>query len=207
MRTLLIFGATRNSGWQLAQLAHARGLRVAALARPGRGEALHALGIQVIEGDARCLTDCQRALTVAQPDSVVSLLGGRNEDGIRVDAVGNLNVIAACETAEVTHALLVTSFGCGALFRQLSPAAVALLGDAIGAKNEAEARWQASPLLTTIVRPGGLDHGAGCGRWRLHDGSAGSGATLARADLALALLALLDAPPQHKRTLCVSGAG
>ena len=205
MSDLLIFGASGNSGLLLALAAREAGLDVAALARPGRGDALKAAGVAVVTGDAFKLEDCAHALKLARPRQVVSLLGGKSADGRRVDETGNVNVIAACEDARVEHALLVTSFGCGELYPLLSAQAQAMLGEAIRAKTRAEARCRAGPLTTTLLRPGGLSNAAGCGRWQLHDGADGSGAPLPRADLALAILALLADPAQHGRTLCVSG--
>ncbi|MGL6070682.1 NAD(P)H-binding protein [Craterilacuibacter sp.] len=205
MNDLLIFGATRNSGWLLAQSARARGMKVAALARPGHGEALTGLGVSVIEGDAFEAGDCLHALALSRPRRVVSLLGGKDASGRRIDDVGNCNVIAACEQYAVERALLVTSFGCGELYPMLSPQAEALLGEAIRAKSRAEARWQQSPLPTTLLRPGELSHIDGTGRWLLHDGGTGSGAPLARADLAEAILALLDDEASAGKVRCVSG--
>lgn len=205
MNDLLIFGASRNSGYLLAQQARAQGLKLAALARPGRGEDLAGLGVTVVEGDAFNAEDCLRALALTQPRQVVSLLGGKDGTGRRIDETGNINVIAACEHHGVERALLVTSFGCGDLAPLLSAQAASLLGEALAAKSRAEVRWQQSPLAITLLRPGGLSHAEGSGRWLLHDGSRGSGATLARADLASAILALLADAATVGKVLCVSG--
>jgi nucleoside-diphosphate-sugar epimerase len=204
MNDLLIFGATRNSGWLLAQAARACGMKVAALARPGHGEALIRLGVTVVEGDAFEAGDCLRALALSRPRRVVSLLGGKDAAGRRIDDVGNCNVIAASEHSGVERALLVTSFGCGELYPLLSAPAEALLGEAIRAKSRAETRWRESPLPTTLLRPGELNHAKGSGRWVLHDGSTGSGAPLARADLAAAILALLFDEASAGKILCIS---
>ncbi len=208
MHDLLIFGATRNSGWLLAGAARRHGLSVAAMVRPGSpAEALRELGVTVLAGDAFSEADCCAAIEAARPRWLASTLGGKSADGRRIDAAGNLNVIRAAEAVPgIERALLVTSFGCGELYPQLSPAARAALGDAIRAKNLAETRWQASPLAWTLVRPGGLSHAAATGSWCWHDGADGSGGYLARADLAAALLDLLLTGEGVRQVRCISAA-
>ena len=192
---LLLFGATRNTGLRLAEQARARGERVAAMARPGSATApLLELGVTVVEGDAFNLADCEKAIRETAPRRVVSVLGGRNPQGRRVDAEGNINVIRALEgKAGVERFVLMTSMGSGEQYADVPASTRIFLGEALLAKTEAENFLRDTRLPWSIVRPGGLSNDPAAGDFilseradRLH------GAYLSRADVAAATLAVLD---------------
>ncbi|MEG2155996.1 MAG: NAD(P)H-binding protein [Burkholderiaceae bacterium] len=207
-RDLLIFGATRNTGLVLARLARQSGRTVAAMVRPGSdAQALLALGVDVIEGDAFELDDCRRAVAAGQARTIVSLLGGKSSDGRRIDALGNLNVIeAAAQAPALERFVLVTSMGCGDQFERISEPARRLLGEALTAKTVAEDALRRSALPWSLLRPTGLTHEPARGRWRLMTDAPAASDYLPRADLAAAILAVIDDASWRRRVVSVLGA-
>ena len=203
---LLVFGGAARTGLALVAHARRRGLSVACLVRPGRDSAaLEALGARVVRGDAFSPEDCRRAFAEAAPRAAVSLLGGKDQSGRRVDAEGNLNVIDAAE-AWLTglRFLLLTSVGCGEQYAALPPPIRQALGEALEAKTRAEEHLRASTLDWSIVRPTGLADAPPQGRYRLCETpEMAFTAYLARDDAALAALEALLADDTRKRALSV----
>ncbi|MBM5571513.1 MULTISPECIES: NAD(P)H-binding protein [Deefgea] len=191
---ILIFGGSGKTGRHLIDHALQAGLSVACMLRPERdASALLELGVTVIRGDAFALADCEQALQLAAPRAVVSLLGGKNAAGRRIDAIGNLNVINAAQSWQSDLPfVLLTSVGCDEQFEQLPPNVQQALREALIAKTEAERQLRASPLNWRIVRPGGLNDEAGTGRYALIQTlTAERKMYLSRSDAALATLAIL----------------
>ena len=94
-----------------------------------------------------------------RPDSVISFVGGKNEQGIRSDALGNINIIAAAQAANPqARFILITSMGCGEQWDMMSEPFKQALGEAVRAKTEAEIYLKQSSLNWTILRPCGLDN-------------------------------------------------
>jgi uncharacterized protein YbjT (DUF2867 family) len=191
---LLIFGASRGLGLCLAKASVKRGEKVAAMVRAESDRsALSELGVTLIQGDAFSLDDCIAALRQAQPRRVISVLGGKNAAGRRIDALGNLNVIQALEASmPSTRVLLGTSLGCGEQWDGLAEPTKRMLGEAIRAKNEAEQYLKQSALPWMIARPAGLSHQEGTGQYRVQAQRDDAGNYLPRADVADAMLAILD---------------
>ncbi|MFA9439337.1 NAD(P)-dependent oxidoreductase [Uliginosibacterium sp. sgz301328] len=201
---LLVFGGTGKTGALLVGKARARGLRVAVMARrdaPGLADTR-------VRGDAFIAEDCIRAIKATQPRAVVSLLGGRNDKGARVDAAGNINVIEAARVHQPGGRLiLLTSMGCGEQYDAMPTQVRQMLGEALRAKTEAEQLLRTSALAWTIVRPGGLTNDEGAGRYALSEGPPPWPAPyIARADVALAVLDVLADPASTGRVYTVVGA-
>lgn len=159
MRPLLIFGASRGVGLELARIERAAGRPVVAVVRQNtNAEALEATGTQVLRGNALERGDVTRAFAqLADEYDVVSTLGGQEEDGRRADDIGNINIIEEAElSGKAGRFLLITSIGCGDMAPYRSARAVAAFGAAVDAKTIAEDRLKAGNLRWTIVRPGGL---------------------------------------------------
>jgi uncharacterized protein YbjT (DUF2867 family) len=191
---ILIFGGSGKTGRHLIDHALRAGLSVACLLRPERdASALLALGVTVIRGDAFALADCEQALQLAAPRAVVSLLGGKNAAGRRIDAIGNLNVINAAQSWQSDLPLvLLTSLGCDEQFDQLPANAQQALAEALLAKTEAERHLRRSTLSWRIVRPGGLTDATGCASYaRLPAPDPNYAMYLSRSDAALATLDIL----------------
>lgn len=205
---LLIFGATRNTGLLIAQQAKEKDFSVAAMVRSSSEKtALKNLDVALFEGDAFEVNDCKQVIEQASPKWIVSVLGGKNSQGRRVDALGNLNVIhGALATPMLTRFLLMTSMGCGEQFENSSEQVKKFLGEALLAKTEAENALKESNLPWTILRPGGLNHNPASGQYHLLDKPDQQyEGYLSRADVAAATLELLADDKWLHRTITVQG--
>lgn len=90
---------------------------------------------------------------------MITVVGGKNEQGIRSDKTANINLIKAVEKySPTTKVVLVTSVGCAEQWDLISPLAQQALGEALKAKTEAEAYLQQTALNWLIIRPGGLNN-------------------------------------------------
>lgn len=161
MRPLLIFGASRGVGLELAKLERGVGRPVCAMLRTDcqreAREALDSLGVQVTIGDALNPEDVARAFRAAGGGDVVSTIGGQADDGRCADDEGNIALIEEAEKVGAAgRFVLVTSIGCGEMAPYRSPQAIAAFGTAVDAKTRAEERLRGSSLKWTILRPGGL---------------------------------------------------
>ena len=158
---LMIFGANCPSGRQLIhQLSPLeRETAVAALRLPEQqsDEFFADHHIRTTVADALDAEAVAQAVQQYRPDTVV---GGKNEQGIRSDATGNLHIIRTLEQhAPKARLILVTSMGCGEQYELMSDMFKQALGEAVAAKTEAENALRQSPLAWTILRPCGLADG------------------------------------------------
>lgn len=159
MRPLLIFGASKGVGLELARQECKSGRTLFALVRPSSdAEALLTLGVTVVRGDALSSDDVAHVFShLPEGCDVVSTLGGQVEDGRRADDEGNINVITVAKTASKGgRFVLITSIGCGEMAPFRSERAIAAFGAAVDAKTRAEEYLRQSALDWTIIRPGGL---------------------------------------------------
>lgn len=205
---LLIFGATKNTGLLLAQQAQAQGFRVAAVKRATSDiGALVDLNIDTFEADAFELEACKKVIQKTQPRWVVSVLGGKDAQGKRVDAQGNINVInAATHHPKIERFLLLTSMGCGDQYENSSAQVKQFLGEALRAKTLAEIALQESHLPWTIIRPCGLNHDTATGIFHLLEQPKNEYETyMPRADVATAVLKALHEKQWLHKVLSVQG--
>ena len=205
---LLIFGATRNTGLHIAKQAKGKGLSVAAMTRTGSDTTeLTNAGVFIIQGDAFEPEDCQQAFAQTSPKWAVTVMGGKNAQGRRVDTDGNINVInAALACPSITRFLLMTSMGCGEQYENTSEQVKKFLGEALLAKTQTENALRESPLPWTILRPGGLNNNPASGKFHVlgtpdqqYEGY------VSRADVATATLQLLTDEKYLRRIMTVQG--
>lgn len=157
---LMIFGANGSSGRQLIQRLPNPQAAVAALRLPETDAFFARHHIPTTVADALDADAVARAVQQFRPDTVVSFIGGKNEQGIRSDATGNIHIIRALEQhAPQAYLILVTSMGCGEQYALMSDMFKQALGEAVAAKTEAENALRQSPLAWTILRPCGLADG------------------------------------------------
>jgi len=209
MSTLLIFGASRGVGLELARHACADGRSVVAMVRAGSdATALSETGAQIVRGDAFCVEDVARAFAQSGEEiDVVSTLGGQTEDGRRADDEANINVIAAAVAGGITRRfVLVTSIGCGEMAPFRSERAIAAFGAAVDAKTKAEACLRKSNLNWTIVRPGGLVSEPATSKALLSDDPEMHG-FIHREDVALLTLRILRDPATIGRAFAAVDSG
>lgn len=204
--TIMLAGASRGVGREIAQLLAAPGYPTIALLRsPVAQPDLEAMGLQVQLGDAMDLAQVQQAMNVPI-STVISTIGGKPTDGDRVDFIGNRNLIDAAVAAGAKRFILVSSIGVGNSAQALPPRALAVLGEALQAKQQAEQYLINSGLTYTIVRPGGLMQAAATGNGFLTQATNISG-SIHRRDVAQLVMACLQSEKSHNQTLAALDRG
>ena len=162
---LTIFGANGKSGRKLIARLSADGFSdsiTAVLRRPEQAEDpfFKQHGANTATADVLDAQACAAVIRDSKPQTVVSFVGGKNEEGIRSDALGNINIIAATKAANPqARFVLITSMGCGEQWDMMSEPFKQALGEAVRAKTEAEIYLKQSGLNWTILRPCGLADG------------------------------------------------
>ncbi len=156
----LIFGANGPSGRAYIRTLTDAADTVAVLRRSSEDNFFAEHNIQTVVADALDADALDEALAQYRPDTVISFVGGKNEEGIRSDALGRINIIAATEGADPqARFALITSMGCGEQWDMMSEPFKQALGEAVRAKTEAEIYLKQSDLNWTILRPCGLADG------------------------------------------------
>lgn len=191
---VLIFGATRETGLEVAKLLTARGDTVAAFARPASDlTELKKLPLQqIIYGDARDAVAVGKAFAAGRFRAVVVSLGGqRGEprpdfDGVKliVDSIGKL----------ITHfprILLVTAIGSGDSRNAVAPKVIEVLGEILEVKTRAEDYLRASEQRWVILRPGGMNSDPPTGQAIRTEDRTAMG-VITRADLARLIVECID---------------
>jgi nucleoside-diphosphate-sugar epimerase len=136
---ILIAGASRGVGRQIAQLLTAQSHPVVALLRhPVTAPELEALGAKVVSADA---------LDRGQVDQAMAHYPIHT---------GNRNLIDAALASGVQRFVLITSIGSGDSVVALPDRVLAALGPVLVEKAQAEQHLIHSGLDYTIIRPGGL---------------------------------------------------
>jgi uncharacterized protein YbjT (DUF2867 family) len=188
---VLIFGATRNTGLEVAKILIARGQNVTAFVRPtsSRGD-IAALGADFVEGDALDLESVQAAFVGHQYSAVITTLGCFGCD-TPPDYIGNRNVFDAAKAAGVARVIMISSIGAGNSQDAIPWIAGMVLGDTLELKTQAENHLIASGLKYTIIRPGSLSEKPTTGTSYLSDDPETFGA-ITRPDLAELIVGSLD---------------
>ena len=155
-RSVLIFGATGPTGFNVAKILTERGDKVTAFVRASSDTTeLDALGIPTVVGDALDPATVQAAMESAPFDQVLTTLGCYSCDP-PVDSTGNINVTEAAKAAGLRRVVLVTSIGAGDSADAPPFLSKWFLRNILPLKTEAEDHLKASGLDYTIIRPGGL---------------------------------------------------
>jgi uncharacterized protein YbjT (DUF2867 family) len=157
---VLIFGATRETGLEVAKLLTARGEKVTAFVRPQSDIAeLKALKLrQLVFGDVLDPVAVGKAFAAGRFHAVVCSIGAHRGQVPRPDLDGVKNIVDAAKalTTSVPRILLVTMIGAGDSRAAVAPKVVEVLGEAIRLKTLAEEYLVESGLKYTILRPGGM---------------------------------------------------
>lgn len=162
---ILIFGATRETGLEVAKILAGRGEQITACVRPVSNAAeLKALDVNLFKGDALNQDDVNAAFASNQfRAAVISLGGQRGQVEPRPDLIGAQNVINAARQNGVQRIVMVTMIGTGDSRSAVSPKVIEVLGEIIDMKTQAEELLVHSDLDYTILRPGGLTSEPGTG--------------------------------------------
>ena len=189
--SVLIFGASRNTGLEAAKILVARGDAVSAFVRESSNvDALNALDVHLITGDALDAGSVVDAFADRSFDAVVTTLSGSIRD-TTVDSQGNINVFAAAENAGVRRMIFVTAIGAGGTESVLQEGARNFLKPVIDAKTVAENDLRARDLDWSILRPGQLPDGPATGNGLLSEDQTLMG-KITRGELAALIVKALD---------------
>jgi len=207
---LTVFGATGGIGQEIVRQALGSGHRVMAVVRDPARLTVTGAGLEVFRAD---LTDPEALRpAVAGRDAVLSGLGARSRKDAGVAARLTRSVLAALE-AEGTRRLLVVSAGPvgpapeGDAFvdRAMRGLISGLLKDVYADLREMEHELARSATDWTVVRPPRLQNKPVTGSYRtVVGGFPLKGRFIARADVAHAMLAMIDDPRAVKQGVGVA---
>jgi len=188
---VLVFGATRNTGYEVTEDLMARGDKVTAFVRETSDRSqLEALGVDFVVGDAIVADTVKAAFAAGEYDAVITTMGSYSAE-VPPDYVGNANVFDAAAEAGVKRVIMVSTIGVGSSADAAPKLSKIFLAGVLPLKTQAEEHLRASGLDYTIIRPGGLPPGIGTGTGLLSEDPATMG-FIARPDLARLIVAALD---------------
>ncbi len=190
---ILIAGATRGTGLEVARLLTARGVDVTALVRPTADlQQILQLPVKLCRGDVLDVKAVQAAFASGNFRAVVCTVGGRRGEP-RPDYQGTRNLVDAAGAAGVRRFLFVTAVGTGDSRATVHPKVLEFLGPVLDEKTRAEDHLVASGLDYTILRPGGMADDPASGTAVLTEDRRIMG-VINRADLARLVVDCLDDP-------------
>ncbi len=188
---VLIFGATRNTGYEVAEDLMARGDKVTAFVRESSDRSLlEGLGVDFVVGDALDAASVQAAFNAGEYDAVLTTMGAISAP-VPPDYEGNANVFDAAVASGVSRVIMVSTVGAGDSYEASPRISRLFLSKVMPLKTQAEDHLVASGLDYTIIRPGGLPPGIGTGNGILSEDRSTMG-FIARPDLARLIVAALD---------------
>jgi uncharacterized protein YbjT (DUF2867 family) len=192
---VLIFGATRETGLEVAKLLTARGDTVAAFVRPTSDlTELKKLPLQqIIYGDVLDAVAVNKAFAAGRFRAVVCSIGGRRGQVPSPDLEGVKLIVDAVRrlTVSVPRIVLVTVIGAGDSRGAVAPKVLEVLGEVIRLKTLAEEYLIASGLDYVILRPGGMTSDPPTGT-AVRTEDHGIMGVITRADLARLIVECLD---------------
>ncbi|MAF83903.1 MAG: SDR family oxidoreductase [Gammaproteobacteria bacterium] len=203
--SILIFGATRNTGLMVARLLEARGENVTAFVRPVSDTTeLKKIGVELVVGDAMDIATVQAAFEGRDYEAVLTTIGCLSCVPPS-DYQANANVIKAAMQAGVRRLVLVTSIGSGDSLAAVPALSARFLAKTIPLKTHAEEDLRASGLEYTIIRPGGLRSGRRTGHGTLSEDRDVFG-YIFREDLAELIVSVFDDSATIGKTLAAVDA-
>jgi nucleoside-diphosphate-sugar epimerase len=201
-QSILIAGASRGVGREIAKILTAKGKSVIALLRTDATQReLTDLGVRVVMGDALNAEDVRAAIaTDPEIGTIISTIGGVPQDGQRADYLGNKQLIDTAKAAGIPRFILISSLGAGATKAAIPPQAYQTLAAVLAEKERAENHLIESGLTYTIVRPGGLKSAPATGNGVLTTATNVAG-SIHREDVAILVCNCLDSHSTHNQTL------
>lgn len=165
---VLIFGASRNTGLEIARILVARGERVTAFVRPTSNlENLEPLAVEYFVGDALNSGDVQQAIASGDFRAIFSTLGSRRGE-VPADLIGTINIVDAAQEEGIDRLIVVTVVGPGESIMMIPEKHRKSHAWAIDIKDRAEQYIMASDLDYTIIRPAQLTSNPRSGIIRLN---------------------------------------
>jgi uncharacterized protein YbjT (DUF2867 family) len=202
---ILIFGASRNTGLDIAEILAKRGDKVTAFVRAGSDtSALSKLGVTLVNGDALDMPSVEAALAGKTYRAIITTISCFSCDP-KPDYLGNKNIFDAAKAAGIQRVLLMTTIGAGDSYDSAPIPARSFLKDMLPLKTQAEDHLKGLGLDYTIIRPGGLKTAPPTGRALLTEDVKASG-IITRADLAELVVKALDDDATIGKTLAAIDA-
>jgi putative NADH-flavin reductase len=209
---LTVFGATGGIGGHVVRQALDRGFAVTAVVRdparlPVTHPALRTVAVPALDSSG------DLAEIVRGSDAVLSGIGPRGRHDGPVASTATRSILKAMESAEVHRLVVVSAAPVGPApdgesllnRRVLLPVISAVLKDVYADLRVMEDLMAASPAEWTAMRPPRLVDKPLTGRYRTAVGAnVARGNTIARADVAHAMLAALDDPTTNRQPLGVA---
>lgn len=200
-RTVLVAGATGQTGQLIVRELLASGYQVRALVRD-TAKARQTLGEQVelVQGDIK--DPATLAAAFAGTDAVISAVGARGAKGPdrpeAIDYQGVKNLVDAAVAARSQQFVLVSSRS----VTQPDNALNKLFGNVLIWKLKGEDALRASGVPYTVVRPGGLTNGPGGDKEVVFEqgDTVSAQTTITRADVARICVEALKHPEARNRT-------
>jgi nucleoside-diphosphate-sugar epimerase len=190
---VLIAGASRGTGLEVARLLAARGEAVTALVRPTTDMAgLLQLRVKLYRGDVMDPLSVRGALASGTFRAVIDTVGGKRGEP-RPDYHGTRNLVDAAREEGVRRFIFVTAIGTGDSRSTVAPKVLEYLGAVLEEKTLGEDYLMASGLDYTILRPGGMTHDPASGTAIRTEDRKAMG-VINRADLARLVVDCLDDP-------------
>jgi len=197
---ILIFGASRNTGLDVAEILAARGDMVTAVVRPNSNtEELKKLNVTLVPGDALDMESVRAAMAGKKYRAVLTTIACFSCNP-KPDYLGNKNIFDAAKEAGLNRVVLVTTIGAGDSFNSAPLPARQFLKDMLPLKTQAEDYLKSLALDYTIIRPGGLKTAKPTSRAILSEDRKTSG-IITRSDLAGLIVGALDDPRTIGKTL------
>lgn len=205
-RKLMIIGATRNTGQYVMQQALASDYDVTVVARDRTRIAAQHNHLIVRQGDVMNQATLLSAMT--GQDALVSTIGGTSRAPTTLYSEGMRHIIAAMRAAGVKRLIAVSAAPLGidagdTLPSRLlmKPLLLAVFKNVYADMARMEEEIRTSDLDWTIIRPPRLTDKPPTGRYRTALNRRGY--TVARADLADAIITLLDDPTAIHATVSI----
>jgi len=157
-KTIVIFGATCESGIELCRLFRDDQDRIIAPVRAGSDRAkLTALGVDIRAVDALHREQVLDLVDDVEPGAIfISLLGRQLTKKTGVDIDGNINAIDAAVKAKAGRFILISSVGAGASAGAMGIMNKLIVGRLVKEKSIAEEHLIKQRIPWSIIRPGAL---------------------------------------------------
>ncbi|MFI1382254.1 NAD(P)-dependent oxidoreductase [Embleya sp. NPDC020886] len=208
---LTVFGASGATGEHVLRHAAAAGHKITAVVRAPSRPAVEHPNIELLRADVTDPAELHEA--IEGHDAVLSGIGPRGRKSTGIAAAATAAILTAMADTGVRRLVTISAAPVGPTPREdsvfvrgaLIPMLRASLRTVYADLAAMEAELARSDADWTAMRPPMLTKGRGTGTYRTQiGGSVPRGSTIARADLAHAMLAILDDPATYRRPLGIA---
>lgn len=201
---VVVVGASGRTGALVVKALKANGDAVVATIRNSKymaGLVKQGVEVAMLDLDSSPLADIEQAFKGA--DAVVFAAGSAEGESSALDRKGVYRTVLAAEKAGVERYVAISALGSSTPVPEAFSGS-AEMKDYYKAKRAADKKIRESALKWTILEPGGLGAGRGTGKIALSETGIAN-KTIARADVAATVVAVLGAPQTVGRTFQIVG--